>query len=97
MERLLLFTLLLLTSISFGQNIERKNRYLVWTYHQKNINTNGISLGLGSFNESMNSYTNGLKIELIGMGILLPLIPKSPIPNSEIEYDKLMTNPISES
>ena len=96
MKNLSLILVLFYTSICFGQDIERKNRSIFWTYHQKNVTTNGISLGIGSFGESMNSYTNGLKIELIGMGILLPLIPKSPIPDSEIEYEKLMIKPISE-
>ena len=100
MKKIYFFTVLLFTLNSFGQeisqNTERKNRYLFWTYHQKNVNTNGISFGVGSFGESMNSYTNGIKIELIGMGILLPLIPRSPIPESEIEYEKLLTQPISE-
>lgn len=67
MRKLYSFILLILTLASFGQDIERKNRYLFWTYHQRNVNTNGVSLGIGSFGESMNSYTNGLKIELIGM------------------------------
>ena len=96
MKKIYLFIVIILTFKSFGQDIERKNHYLFWTYHQKNVNTNGISLGVGSFGESMNSYTNGIKIELIGMGILLPLIPKSPIPDSEVEYEKLFISPISE-
>ena len=96
MRKLYSFILLILTLASFGQDIERKNHYLFWTYHQRNVTTNGVSLGIGSFGESMNSYTNGLKIELIGMGILLPLIPKSPIADNEIEYEKLIISPISE-
>lgn len=96
MKYIFFFIIILLTLKSFSQEIQRKNHFLFWTYHQKNANTQGISLGLGSFKESMNNYTNGLKIELIGMGILLPLIPKSPIADSETEYENLMKTPISE-
>ena len=96
MKNIYLFIIVIFSLKSFSQDIERKNHYLFWTYHQKNANTHGISLGLGSFKQSMNNYTNGLKIELIGMGVLLPLIPKSPIASSEIEYENLMKTPISE-
>jgi hypothetical protein len=96
MKNIYLFIIVIFSLKSFSQDIERKNRYLFWTYHQRNVNTNGVSLGIGSFGESMNNYTNGLKIELIGLGVLLPLIPKSPIASSEIEYENLMKTPISE-
>lgn len=96
MKKSWILLLVLLSLNSFSQVVERKNHYVFWTYHQKNVNTNGISVGVGSFGEEMNSNTNGVKIELIGMGVLLPLIPKSPIPDDEIGYENLMHVPISE-
>lgn len=79
---------------TFGQEIERKKHYGVWTFHQKNTTTNGVSLGLASFNDTMNNYTNGLKIELIGLGLLIPLAPQNP--NEKLNIDSLMKTPISE-
>lgn len=64
---------LILTISSYGQVDKRKNYFPIWTYHQKNINIHGISLGIGTVRaEPRYTNTNGIKIELIGSGIAIP-------------------------
>ena len=65
-----------LTICSYGQN---DNRFPVWTFHKKNVNIHGISVGLwtGAISER-NTNTNGIRLELIGVGIGIPLIPSAP-------------------
>ena len=61
---------------AYGQNA---NRFPVWTYHKKNVNIHGISVGLGSSIESeRNTNTNGIKLELIGLGLFVPFQPEYP-------------------
>jgi hypothetical protein len=86
-----------LTFNMFGQN-KKKNFYPLWTFHDENVNIHGISLGFFSWNNnSRNTTTNGVKIEFIGAGILIPLIPQSPIVNSDSAFLSLRDTPLSES
>jgi len=89
-------SILLITSYAFGQDTSQKNRFPVWTYHQKNVNIHGLSLGLFSPTKPSHTNTNGMKVELIGVGILIPLIPKSPIASNDSEYVQLINEPLSE-
>lgn len=65
------------------------------TFHKSNAKINGVSFGLlsGLNGKHLNTTSNGLRLELIGLGIGLPLIPRSPInekdrlvKNSEVEF-----------
>lgn len=96
--RILVTILLSIISInSYGQVDKRKNYFPIWTYHQKNINIHGISLGIGTVREEpRNTNTNGIKIEIIGAGIVIPLIPQSPVAQNDSEFIKLANEPISE-
>lgn len=88
---------ILLTIDSYGQNHKRKNYFPIWTFHQSNINIHGISIGLWpTFEQPKLTNTNGIKLELIGFGFILPLIPKSPIVQSDSAYIKLSQVPLSE-
>jgi hypothetical protein len=82
---------------TYGQ-IEKKRNYIpLWTYHDFDINIHGISVGLFSWNEyAKNTNTNGIKIEFIGAGILIPLIPNSPIVNDDSEFVNLRNKRLSE-
>jgi len=54
---------------------KRENYFPVWTFHQPNTTTNGISIGFVSGMENTkNTISNGIRIELIGAGILIPAI-----------------------
>jgi hypothetical protein len=88
---------LILSISSYGQVEKRKNYFPIWTFHQQNINIHGMSIGLLSFNdEPRYTNTNGIKLELIGMGILIPLIPSSPIVENDSAFIKLAQEPLSE-
>lgn len=92
--------MLLVTSTTLiAQTQTRKVRFPIWTYHQKNVTIDGLSVGIGSFDSydgPSNVYTNGLKFELVGLGILLPLAPKSPVVETDSAYVKLSREPLSE-
>lgn len=100
--KLKLTLLTLLVSITaFAQLPKKTNRFPVGTFHQKNMNITGISAGLfsgyGDFGEtSANVQTNGIRLEVPGMGILLPLLPKSPISEDADDFKAKMATPASE-
>ncbi|MEM0577539.1 LA_2272 family surface repeat-containing protein [Flavobacterium polysaccharolyticum] len=88
---------LLLTISSYGQIGKKKNYFPIWTFHQDSINIHGLSIGLWSFNsEPRHTNTNGIKLELIGIGIGIPLIPRSPIVETDSAFIKLEKEPLSE-
>jgi hypothetical protein len=65
-------------------NIFCQNYFPIWTFHQKNINIHGISVGFFSTAISeRNTNTNGIRLELIGLGMFTALIPSFP------EFDTL--------
>jgi hypothetical protein len=88
---------LILTISSYGQVDKRKNYFPIWTFHQDSINIHGLSIGLWSFNsEPRHTNTNGIKLEIIGVGIGIPLIPRSPIVETDSAFIKLQQEPVSE-
>ncbi len=78
---------------SYGQN---DNRFLLWTFHEEDVNIHGVSVGLWSVNNERNTNTNGIKLELIGLGIGTPLMPSSPVTGSESEFLAYREEPLSE-
>jgi hypothetical protein len=89
--------LLFLTINLHGQVDKRKNYFPVWTFHQLNIDIHGISLGLWSYSsEPRHTNTNGIKIEIIEVGLAIPLIPRSPIVESDSAFSELKQNVRSE-
>lgn len=57
---------------------KRKTYFPVWTFQQNNTCINGISAGLWNFKEDRNTVTNGIRIALIGEGMIAPFAPASP-------------------
>jgi hypothetical protein len=85
---------LILTISSYGQVGKRKNYFPIWTFHQDSINIHGISVGLWSFNSKpRHTNTNGIKFELIGVGVIMPL---SPIVENDSSFVKLQQESLSE-
>lgn len=77
MRRIFLVILFFVMTIcTYSQN---NNRFPLWTFHEKNVNIHGISIGLLSTAASERSTnTNGIRLELIGLGLLAPMIPDDP-------------------
>ncbi|HAS42995.1 MAG TPA: hypothetical protein DCS93_21120 [Microscillaceae bacterium] len=93
----IVFKLLLFLATTTYSQPSKKNYFPLWTYHDNYVNIHGISLGIGSSQEDdRKANTNGLKVELIGLGIILPLIPQSPIPKDEYAFSRLTRQPFSE-
>jgi len=91
----LIVLLTLIASVANGQH--RKLRFPVWTFHQKNVDIYGVSLGLASTGSAVrNTYTTGIKIEIIGLGLFVPLIPRSPVAEDDSAFHEIMSEPLSE-
>jgi hypothetical protein len=90
---IILFTFL--TFFAFGQG--KKTYFPAWTFQQRNASIYGISAGLWNYSEKpKNTTTNGLRLSLIGEGILLPLLPQSPIADNDSLFQVFIKEPISE-
>ncbi len=75
-EKAVLVPLLLLFSIGiFSQNYHKKVRYFVGTFHTQNTTINGIALGaFPPFGDDPRFVkTNGIRLEIPGVGFLAPL------------------------
>jgi len=93
----LTFLFFVLASATFGQVAKKKNYFPLWTYHQKNINIHGISVGIGSIRgEPRYTNTNGMKLEIIGAGLVVPLMPESPVADDDSSFEFLSKEPVSE-
>ncbi|HMI79741.1 MAG TPA: hypothetical protein VK484_13170 [Ferruginibacter sp.] len=92
------FTLIILFSFfllsAFSQ--KRKTYLPVWTIHQKNINIYGLSMGLWNFTEDRNTVSNGIRIALIGEGILAPFAPSGPSMMEDSFFQKINKESFSE-
>ncbi len=95
----LIIFFLLCSNFLNGQIEEKKNYFPIWTFHQKNINIHGLSIGLASLGAidkgQYQTNTNGIKIELIGLGILGALGP-NPIARNDSSFSELAKIPFSE-
>lgn len=53
--------------------IPKKNRMPIWSYYDNNTRINGLSLGFLSLSKRNNVTNNGIRIDAIGSGVLVPL------------------------
>ena len=84
--------LLLLLTLYFWTTAaqQRKLRAPLWTTHSENTDIVGISFGIlpkTVFNDPTLTRTYGVRLEIPGLGVLLPLIPKSPLSTSDEEHE----------
>jgi len=82
MKRLLIIFLILINLQVFGQH--NKSRPIIWYIPSIHTNINGLAVGfiINSLKDTVPisaTVVNGLNIELIGLGLFLPLAPSSPI------------------
>jgi hypothetical protein len=91
-----ILTLLTLLALTHAQGQITKKRNLLWFLPSANTKINGLAGGLiinsiKNNDRELTTVVNGLSIELIGVGILVPLAPSHPFYG---ENDKLFTNNI---
>ncbi len=93
-----LLIIVMLFSISVHSQIKNKKKYFpIWTFHKDSVSINGLSLGLWTHQESFrHTKTNGLKLELLGIGLLTLLLPNSPISKKKSEFEEFLKQPLSE-
>src|SRR6187455_2653699 len=91
----LLFTLLAMILLveTYSQT---KTRLPVWTFNTTDTEVFGLSVGYTTTKKIQNVTSNGVRFELVGFGILLPLIPDSPLSNSDSTHNDIMNDPYSE-
>ena len=83
-------------NLIYGQE-ENRSLYPIATHHTQNATIHGISFGLWSVSKvPKNVNTNGIKLELPGSGLLVPLVPMSPVAQTKEEFDKRDTVPVAE-
>jgi hypothetical protein len=95
MKPILTCLLLSLVIVSFGQ---KKKTYLpVWTFHQDSVNIYGLSVGLWDFAErTKHTTSDGVRIALVGEGILVAFAPSDPIPDNDSMYRAFKADTASE-
>ncbi len=93
MRLLLSIALVSLASIVSAQI---KTRLPVWTFNTKNTTVYGLAAGYTTTNRIENVTTNGMRFELAGLGIFLPLIPDVPISKDESQHDEYLKGTPSE-
>jgi hypothetical protein len=90
--RLTILLILFLTN-SFGQS---RTRLPIWTFSTHDTKIFGLSVGLTTTEKIKNVSSNGLRFELLGLGILLPLIPQSPLAENDSLHIIVMKSPYAE-
>jgi hypothetical protein len=90
---LTLFLIIMLTS-SFGQS---KIRLPIWTFNTINTNVYGLAVGYTTTERIDNVKTTGLRLELVGLGMFLPLIPEAPIAKSDSLHKLALNGPYTET
>ena len=73
--------LLFISIYASGQDYKKKTRYLFGTFQTQNTTINGVSLGL--FSTGKYVKTNGIRLEVPGIGFIAFMANNSLIPNNE--------------
>jgi hypothetical protein len=81
------------------QTSAQKNKIFIPanTYQRDSVTIYGIAAGLWTVNDNnRNNYIHGIRLELIGIGLGIPLIPRSPLPENQTEFLAKKADAISE-
>lgn len=76
---------------------QNKIRLPIWTYHSDSTTILGLSVGFTPVRLGTNTVTVGVKCDFSPIGLLMPLIPQSPLSQSQIEHDTLPSTDSLES
>ena len=74
---------------------KRKVILPIWTYQDPNREIYGVSFGIRSRAKHFNTRTNGFRVEAIGIGILLSMMPEFPV-NNDSTHVQIMEQPPSQ-
>jgi hypothetical protein len=90
MKNIIYIILLLTLSVKFTYaQAPRSNRFPLGNFHRGNTNIHGLSYGLfSSVDDERNTNTNGIKLEALGLGFFLPLVPKDPLEDGNFTNGK---------
>ncbi len=95
--RKIIFFLTVLFGLLHSSAIAQQNKKMFGLVNKKNVQVNGCNVGLFSLPDSgKNNFTNGVKLELIGVGIGVPLIPRSPIFETDSAWCAAKKEPLTE-
>jgi hypothetical protein len=82
---------------AIAQRYDHKDYFLIWTFDQDSIRIHGVSIGFLTDNVSAgNTLTNGLRIELLGLGFLLPILPSSSVADSAEELESVFARGVNQ-
>ena len=90
--------LVFLGSISSAYGQINKERNIFWYIPSPDTRINGIAIGPMiqslelDFDTNLNTVVNGISFEIIGLGLLLPIAPSSPIYDEDDEFYKDKNN-----
>ena len=78
-------TVCIIWALLFAAVLNAQRHYFpAWTFHAKNARIHGLSLGFVNLDRGpKNTVTNGVRAELLGLGILIPMMPQSPVVASD--------------
>jgi hypothetical protein len=76
---------------------KNKSYFPAYTFHKDSVTVNGIAAGLWTVNfKPRHNLTNGVRLELLGIGLGVPLVPKSPLPQNKAEFLTTKKDTLSE-
>jgi hypothetical protein len=82
------------TTMLYGQN---KIRGPVWTFNTDSTTIHGISVGYMHTKKIQHVISNGVRIEALGLGVFLMLMPASPIAHNDSTYKAEISKPVAET
>jgi hypothetical protein len=97
MRKIFYICFIILSVISSTKAQTNKTYFPTWTFHKKNIEINGLSFGLWStLNDERQTNTNGIRLEVPGLGLAILLAGSSPIAHSDSAFQVISYDIISE-
>jgi hypothetical protein len=94
MRLLLTICLTFVLTSALGQS---KVRLPLWTFNTKNTKVYGLGVGYTTTERIENVKITGIRLELVGLGMFLPLIPEAPIAENDSLHSQYLKRPYAET